>query len=57
MRKKRTSMRKIKEILRLSLKEKFGQRKIAQSTGVGKTTIQEIISNNSFLVSNPRGDS
>ena len=44
MRKKRTSMRKIKEILRLSLKEKFGQRKIAQSTGVGKTTIQEIIS-------------
>lgn len=39
----RTSMRKTKEILRLSLKEGLTQRQIAQSTGVGKTTVQDIL--------------
>lgn len=36
-------MRKTKEILRLALKEGLAQREIAQSTGVGKTTVQEIL--------------
>lgn len=39
----RTSMRKTKEILRLALKEGLSQRDIASSTGVGKTTVQEIL--------------
>lgn len=39
----RTSMRKTKEILRLSLKEGLPHRQIAQSTGVGKSTIQDIL--------------
>lgn len=37
-------MRKTKEILRLALKEGLSQRDIALSTGVGKTTVQEIVS-------------
>lgn len=45
MPRERTSMRKIKEILRLSLKEGMGHREIAQSTKVGKTTIQELLAN------------
>jgi transposase len=36
-------MRKTKEILRLSLKEGLSQRQIAQSTGSGKSTIQDIL--------------
>lgn len=36
-------MRKTKEILRLSLKEGLPQRQIAQSTGVGKSTVQDIL--------------
>lgn len=43
MPRERTSMRKTKEILRLSLAEGLGQRDIALSTGVGKTTIQELL--------------
>lgn len=39
----RISMRKTKEILRLALSEGLTQRQIAQSTGVGKTTIQDIL--------------
>ena len=40
---KRVSMRKTKEILRLALNEGLSQREIAISTGVGKTTIQELL--------------
>lgn len=36
-------MRKTKEILRLALNEGLTQRQIAQSTGVGKTTVQDIL--------------
>jgi transposase len=36
-------MRKTKEILRLALNEGLAQREIALSTGVGKTTVQEIV--------------
>ena len=36
-------MRKTKEILRLALNEGLSQREIAISTGVGKTTIQELL--------------
>ena len=43
MPREKTSVRKVKEILRLSLKEGMSQREIAQSTGVGKTTIQEVL--------------
>ena len=43
MPRRRISMRKIKEILRLSLKEGLSQRAISQSTRVGKTTIQELM--------------
>ena len=39
----RISMRKTKEILRLALSEGLTQRQIAESTGVGKTTIQDIL--------------
>ena len=39
----RTSMRKMKEILRLGLGEGFSQREIAGSVQVGKTTVQEIL--------------
>lgn len=39
----RISMRKTKEILRLALKEGLSQRDIAVSTGIGKTTVQEIL--------------
>jgi transposase len=42
MPREKTSVRKVKEILRLSFKEGRSQREIAQSTGVGKTTIQEV---------------
>jgi len=43
MPREKTSVRKVKEILRLGLKEGMSQREIAQSTGVGKTTIQEVL--------------
>lgn len=36
-------MRKTKEILRLALQEGLSQREIAQSVGIGKTTVQEIL--------------
>ena len=39
----RISMRKTKEILRLALKQGLAQREIALSTGVSKTTVQEVI--------------
>jgi len=39
----RISMRKTKEILRLSLNEGLTQRQIAQSTGASKTTVQDIL--------------
>jgi transposase len=44
MPREKTSVRKVKEILRLGLKEGRSQREIAQSTGVSKTTVQEVLS-------------
>jgi transcriptional regulator with XRE-family HTH domain len=43
MPREKTSVRKVKEILRLSIKEGMSQREVAQSTGVAKTTIQEVL--------------
>jgi hypothetical protein len=40
-------MRKVKEILRLSRREGASQREIAQSTGLVKTTIQEVLAKTS----------
>lgn len=43
MPRKKTSVTKIKEVLRLSLKENLAQRDISKSTRIGKTTVQEIL--------------
>ncbi len=44
MGRKRTSMRKTREILRLSFEQKLSQRKIASALEIGKTTVQDVIS-------------
>ena len=44
MSRKPISMRKIKEVLRLKLENRLGDRKIARSCNLGRTTVQEYVS-------------